>query len=354
MSGNKRVLGICGSGRQNGNTSIILDELLKPAREADCDVQIINLGRLEILPCRGCFACSSSYQCVLRDDLNLIKSAINDADAIALALPCYYLSAPSAVKAVMDRLASWAINEMANNVGKKYGVAVSVAGGAQSEFSLQRVYASLFLGLFNCQVTGQMTIGHTFNRGEILLMPNKLRQVSELGENLLRSLQRDCCIRSNIRESGDNYLCAKCLADVFQVYRDGSLICPVCGERLDSVGSDSDYVGFNRFSAEGAREHREHIVENVVRGMLASDEISRRLEEYLKNGTIPEGNFQVDTASDERADAVEWERDVLDILKKKVPAALVELFMGVIGGKAFQHGEMKITKNIIGNYLPKF
>ncbi|MGD8447727.1 MAG: flavodoxin family protein [Bacillota bacterium] len=131
----KKVLGVCVSNRKNGNSSIILNELLRPAKAAGHEIEILNLGALKILPCKGCFACSSSFKCILKDDLELIKAQIETADAIALASPCYYLSAPSPLKAIMDRLASWAINKTANNTPKKYGVAVSVAGGAPIEFA---------------------------------------------------------------------------------------------------------------------------------------------------------------------------------------------------------------------------
>jgi len=46
----------------------------------------------------------------------------------------------------MDRSAAWAIEKMANSKQKKYGVAVSVAGGEPMEFSLQRIYSSCFTG----------------------------------------------------------------------------------------------------------------------------------------------------------------------------------------------------------------
>ena len=53
MINSKKILGICVSNRKNGNSSIILNELLRPAREAGHEIEILNLGALNILPCRG-------------------------------------------------------------------------------------------------------------------------------------------------------------------------------------------------------------------------------------------------------------------------------------------------------------
>jgi multimeric flavodoxin WrbA len=354
MTNRKKVLGICVSSRKNGNSSIILNELLRPAKEAGYEVEILNLGALKILPCRGCFACSSSFKCVLKDDLELIKAQIEMADAIALASPCYYLSAPSPLKAIMDRLASWAINKTANSTPKKYGVAVSVAGGAPLEFSLQRIYTSLFLGLFNCEITGQLTIGHAFNKGEILLAPSKLRLVSELGQNLLRSMETGHCIKSAVNECEDKLVCPHCLTDAFQIYQDGRLICPVCGGELKRTNGNDTQPGFNRFSVAGALEHRAHIVNNVIGGMLASDEISQRLQAYWESDVLPADDYQVDLNLDDVTGSLNWDNDALDALKTTIPAALAEIIKKVITKKALQNGATRITKETARRYLPKF
>ncbi len=354
MMNSKKILGICVSNRKNGNSSIILNELLRPAKEAGHEIEVLNLGALKILPCRGCFACSNSHNCVLKDDLNMVKEKIEMADAIALASPCYYLSAPSTLKAIMDRSAAWAISKTANNSKKKYGVAVSVAGGSPIEFSLQRIFTSLFLGLYNCEITGQLTIGHAFNKGEVLLTPSKLKLVSELGENLLRSVESDCCIKSSINECEDKLVCPHCLSDAFQIYQDGRLICPVCGGEVKHKNENDTIVGFNRFSAQGACEHNTHIVNNVIGGMMAGDEISQRLQTYWKSEVLPEEDYQIDLDLTGVKDSLNWDNEALDALKSTIPAAFEEIIKKVITKKALQNGETHINKETARRYLPKF
>lgn len=354
MINSKKILGICVSNRKNGNSSIILNELLRPARQAGHEIEILNLGALNILPCRGCFACSNSHNCVLIDDLNMVKEKIEMADAIALASPCYYLSAPSTLKAIMDRSAAWAISKTANSSKKKYGAAVSVAGGAPIEFSLQRIFTSLFLGLYNCEITGQLTIGHAFNKGEVLLAPSKLKLVSELGENLCRSIEEDCCIKSAMNECEDKLVCPHCLSDVFQIYQDGRLICPVCGGELKHTNENDTIVGFNRFSVPGAREHNAHIVNNVIGGMLAGDEISQRLETYWKSEVLAEEDYQIDLDLTGVKDSLNWDNEALDALKATIPPAFEEIIKKVITKKALQNGETRINKETAMRYLPKF
>lgn len=352
---NKKVLGICVSSRKNGNSSIILNELLRPAKEAGHQIEMLNFGSLRILPCVGCFGCSNKLsRCVLNDDLELIKSKIEEADAIALASPCYYLSTPSPLKAVMDRSAAWAIEKMANSKQKKYGVAVSVAGGEPMEFSLQRIYSSLFLGLYNCEIVGQFTIGHAFNKGEVLLTPSKLKLVAELGATLVQSIEQDQCIKSAINECEDKMVCPNCLSDAFQIYKDNRLICPVCGMEVRRTNLGDQLVGSSRFSVEGAREHKKHIVTNVIGGMLASDEISQRLQAYWSSNVLPTDDHLIDNDLSGVIDSLDWDDDALEALSASIPYALQEVIKKAVTKKANQNGVNHITKEVLRQYGPKF
>lgn len=351
----KKILGICVSPRKNGNSSIILNELLRPAREIGYQTEVLNLGTANILHCNGCLSCTnSSYKCILKDDLEKIKEKIESADAIALASPCYYLSTPAILKAVMDRSAAWAINKMATGQEKKYGVAVSVAGGNPFEFSLQRIYPSLFLKLFNCEIVGQFTIGNSFNKGEVLLLPSKLKLVNELGNNLVQSLEKNCCQKSTLNENNSKLTCPECFNDVFQICKNGSLICPVCGLELKKAPFANPQNTFNRFSLEGANEHRAHIIDNIIGKILAGEEINRRLKNYWDSDTLPKINYQIDRNLKDVTNLVAWDNEALEVLNTTVPPALQEIIKKAITKKAFQKGESTVTKITLHKYMSPF
>ncbi|NOY08105.1 MAG: flavodoxin family protein, partial [Spirochaetes bacterium] len=72
--GRKRILGIKVSGRIKSNTEIILNELLRPAKEKGYDIEIISLIRYNLKHCTGCFGCNNGeLKCVIKDDLEIIK-----------------------------------------------------------------------------------------------------------------------------------------------------------------------------------------------------------------------------------------------------------------------------------------
>ncbi|VBB05770.1 proto-chlorophyllide reductase 57 kd subunit [Lucifera butyrica] len=343
---NKKVLGICASGHENGNSSILLNELLRPLREKGHDIEIVNLGRLNILPCTGCFGCLSGPQaagnCVLQDDLEFIKTKIREADAIAVSAPSYCLSAPSRLRAVMERISRWALNEMAQSEKKKYGAAVSVAGGT---FSLLRTPLSLFLTLCHCEVVGQFTMGNAFNKGEVLLLPSKLKQVAKLGASLAASLEQDQCIKSAVGQCEDRLICTNCFADTFQIQKDGRLVCPVC--RMELKRQDEEYhsVGFSRFTHEGARLYAGGIKSNALKGMLAGDEIGKRLENYLNHDILPDKDFVLEMES--AGEAVPWNNEALEILDALAPGDVREFIKRVIEKKALQAGLHCITRDVL-------
>ncbi|GAG85961.1 unnamed protein product, partial [marine sediment metagenome] len=52
-----RVLGIAGSPRRDGNTDLLLNEVMKGAASKGAEVKTIILNQLDIAPCQHCDAC---------------------------------------------------------------------------------------------------------------------------------------------------------------------------------------------------------------------------------------------------------------------------------------------------------
>ena len=65
----KRVIGIVGSPRRNGNTELIVDSIIEGAEEVGARSQKIILKDLKIGPCRACDVCTKTGSCVQQDDM---------------------------------------------------------------------------------------------------------------------------------------------------------------------------------------------------------------------------------------------------------------------------------------------
>ncbi len=98
-----KLLAINGSRRKNGNTSWLIQSLLAPADKGGAQTESIFLGDYNIGACTGCEGCSSSWECVLKDDFAQIIKKIDAADGIVLASPTYWYSVTSDMKRFIDR-----------------------------------------------------------------------------------------------------------------------------------------------------------------------------------------------------------------------------------------------------------
>lgn len=109
---NKRqplIVGIQGSPRREGNTSLLLDAALQGAAEAGAKVLRFELNDLNIKPCQGCGGCYETGKCIIRDDMDLLYEAFENMDSMVLASPVYFGGVTAQAKAMIDRSQSfWA------------------------------------------------------------------------------------------------------------------------------------------------------------------------------------------------------------------------------------------------------
>lgn len=76
-------------------------------REAsDCGIEELELGKLEINHCTGCFGCwkVTPGQCVIKDDMDTVRRKMLESDVIILSFPLYFFGISSKMKTMLDRL----------------------------------------------------------------------------------------------------------------------------------------------------------------------------------------------------------------------------------------------------------
>ena len=102
-----KVIAINGSPRKNGNTSQALKIMADELEEQGIEVEIIQIGHLNIHGCLGCGYCrtSADNQCVFKDDIvNDVAKKMREADGFILASPTYYAGIAGTMKAFLDRV----------------------------------------------------------------------------------------------------------------------------------------------------------------------------------------------------------------------------------------------------------
>ena len=102
-----KVLAINSSPRMDkGNTAVILNPFLDGMKEAGADVELFYTKKLNINPCQGEFNCwlKTPGECFQKDDMEIIRPKIFDADVCVLATPLYVAGMTGPMKNLIDRI----------------------------------------------------------------------------------------------------------------------------------------------------------------------------------------------------------------------------------------------------------
>jgi len=100
----KKILGIVGSPRRNGNTHVLVSRILDGARAEGANTETIVLQDLNISECDGCYACwKGKHVCGKADDMKDLYPKIMRADAIVLGTPVYWFGPTALMKSFIDR-----------------------------------------------------------------------------------------------------------------------------------------------------------------------------------------------------------------------------------------------------------
>lgn len=99
-----KVLMINGSPRQNGNSSIALEEMREIFESAGVETEIVRVGSRDVRGCIACGRCEKLGKCVFDDIVNELAPKFEEADGLVVASPVYYASANATLIAVLDRL----------------------------------------------------------------------------------------------------------------------------------------------------------------------------------------------------------------------------------------------------------
>jgi multimeric flavodoxin WrbA len=131
-----KVIGICGSPREGGNTRLLLEAALQGTGET---FELVELAKTEVRPCNGCMDCQKGRPCPIEDGMKSLYEKLASADALLVATPTYF-SAPSAqCKAFMDRcLPFYFDGKLRGKVGA--AVVVSASGGHEHCASVLREF----------------------------------------------------------------------------------------------------------------------------------------------------------------------------------------------------------------------
>ena len=103
---NPKIIAIYGSPRRKGNTAALMKKAVEGARDSGADVEEIVLRDLKISPCLEIYGCLKAGECAIKDDFQMVRDKILQAQGLILASPVFFYTVSSHTKILMDRFQS--------------------------------------------------------------------------------------------------------------------------------------------------------------------------------------------------------------------------------------------------------
>ncbi|MCM8757063.1 MAG: flavodoxin family protein [Candidatus Omnitrophica bacterium] len=131
------LLAIYVSPRLQGNSRILLDNLVAGVTSQGISVERLFLSQLNIKFCQACPISEPGRWCRLEDDLLPVYEKVLSAKAVAIGSPIYFGSLPAQIKALIDRFQCvWLAREKGwlTLENKKPGVFLGVEASKREDF----------------------------------------------------------------------------------------------------------------------------------------------------------------------------------------------------------------------------
>jgi multimeric flavodoxin WrbA len=179
-----KVLGISGSMRKKGNTSILVREILGRCEESGIRTEFISLSGKKISPCLGCEKCKEKKWCVIEnDDWDEVMQKVLKCDVLVIGSPTYYFDVCGHLKNFIDR--TYSLYHDRKLAGKK-GVAVAVHANKGASRTIQTLEG--FLSTHEFASLGSVK-GTGYQEGDVLNDVEALRRAQKIGDKIVRLLK---------------------------------------------------------------------------------------------------------------------------------------------------------------------
>ena len=136
-----KILIINGSPRLNGNSTILINNMVEVFNELNAKVEVVNVGNADIRGCIACGYCETNHKCAFNDLVNETSPKLKDADGLVLVSPVYYGSPNGNIISFMDRL----FYSRSYDLRYKVGAAFSIArrAGTTASFDMLNKYFTI-------------------------------------------------------------------------------------------------------------------------------------------------------------------------------------------------------------------
>lgn len=193
------VFGVSGSPRINGNSDILLKNIVAGVTQENVLANYLNLSSIQFQGCIGCERCRKDKICTgLIDGMSVLYEQIMLSKGLILVSPTHNYNITSWMKAFIDRLycfynfenerpGSWS-SQLANQ-GRKVVLAAICEQETKEEMGFTLEAMRKPLEALGYEIIGELSVFNTFDKAKIKRDEKALKKAQELGAKLARSIQ---------------------------------------------------------------------------------------------------------------------------------------------------------------------
>jgi len=193
-----QILGVGGSPRKNGNSDIILKQVLAGANQEITECCLLNLRDMHFQGCVGCERCRKDKICTgLNDGMSLVYKSIIASKGLVLVSPTHNYNITSWMKAFIDRLycfynfentrpRSWS-SQLADQDRKAVIVAICEQEDEKDMgFTIEAMRAPI--EALGYQVIGEQAVFKIFDKGKVKMDDKAMGNTYKLGIDLAKAV----------------------------------------------------------------------------------------------------------------------------------------------------------------------
>ncbi|MGZ4863959.1 MAG: flavodoxin family protein [Halobacteriota archaeon] len=189
-----KVIAFNGSARKDGNTAILIKNVLSELEKEGIETELVQLAGAQIQGCIACSKCKETQDrrcAVTSDSMNDYLDKMVEADGIILGSPTYFADLSSGLKALIER-AGFVARANGDMFQRKVGAAVVAVRRAGAMHAFDSINHFFLISQMIIPGSSYWNIGIGLAVGEVQNDAEGLATMTALGKNmawLLKKLQ---------------------------------------------------------------------------------------------------------------------------------------------------------------------
>lgn len=187
-----KVIAFNGSARKDGNTAILIKQVLGELEKEGIETELIQLAGTQVQGCIACSECKETLDqrcAVTSDSVNEYIAKMLEADGIILGSPTYFADLTPELKALIDR-AGIVARANGDMFRRKVGAAVVTMRRAGAIHAFDSINHFFFIGQMIVPGSSYWNIGIGHAIGEVQNDAEGMATMTTLGKNMAWLLKK--------------------------------------------------------------------------------------------------------------------------------------------------------------------